>query len=83
MTACGFSFRSWTACCSRLSTFLDHSYSASNSFLRLTARLDGVVHRATVSPRSPRGRAVVERGGVKMGEDAMRACVEELLTEKG
>lgn len=50
-----------------------------NGAMRLTARLDGREYRATVSPKSPRGKLVAEHGGTKMNEESMRQFVEELL----
>ena len=50
-----------------------------NGAFRLTARLNGVEQRITVSPKSELGRRIADCGGVKMGEEAQRRFVEELL----
>jgi serine/threonine-protein kinase HipA len=50
-----------------------------NGAFRLTARLNGVEQRITVSPKSELGRRIADSGGVKMGEEAQRRFVEELL----
>ena len=53
-----------------------------NGAMRLTARIDGREYRATVSPKSPRGKQVAEHGGTKMSEESMRQFVEELLLSR-
>ena len=50
-----------------------------NGALRLTAKLDGREYRATFSPKSPRGRLAIEKGGIKMAQEDLRQFVEELF----
>ena len=50
-----------------------------NGAFRLTARMNGVEHRATISPKSPMGKRIAECGGTKMNEEKMRQFVAELL----
>ena len=53
-----------------------------NGAFRLTAKLDGVEHRATISQNSPTGKQISGCGGTKMNEESMRHFVEELLLSK-
>ena len=50
-----------------------------NGAFRLTARLNGMELRATISHKSERGQRIAAQGGVKMSEEQQRAFVEELL----
>ena len=50
-----------------------------NGAFRLTARMNGVEYRATISPKSPMGKRIAECGGTKMNEEKMRQFVAELL----
>lgn len=59
-----------------------HWEEMSNDAKRLTAILDGEEYRATVSQKSPRGRSVTEKGGIKMSGDEMKLFVIELLLSK-
>ena len=50
-----------------------------NGAFRLTARMNGVEYRATISPTSPTGKHIAECGGIKMNEEKLRQFVTELL----
>ena len=50
-----------------------------NGAMRLTAKLNGQEYKATFSPKSPKGRLVQERGGIKMSQEDLRQYVEELF----
>ena len=50
-----------------------------NGAFRLTARMNGVDYRATISPKSPTGKRINECGGIKMNEEKLRQFVSELL----
>ena len=53
-----------------------------NGAFRLTARLNGVEYRATVSPKSPTGKRIADCGGIKMSEESLRQFVNDLLLPK-
>ena len=53
-----------------------------NGAKRLTAKLNGVEYKATVSPKSQRGKEVTADGGTKMDMEHQRKWVEELLLPK-
>ena len=53
-----------------------------NGAFRLTARINGVEYRATISPKSPTGLRIVECGGIKMNEESLRCFVKDLLLSK-
>ena len=53
-----------------------------NGAFRLTARLNGVEYRATVSPKSPTGKRIADCGGIKMSEESLRQFVNDLLMPK-
>lgn len=50
-----------------------------NGALRLTAKLNGQEHKVTFSPKSPKGRLAIEKGGTKMAQEDLRQFVEELF----
>ena len=50
-----------------------------NGAFRLTARMNGVEYRATISPKSTTGKRIAECGGIKMNEENLRQFVTELL----
>jgi len=50
-----------------------------NGALRLTAKLNGREHKVTFSPKSPKGRLAIEKGGTKMAQEDLRQFVEELF----
>jgi hypothetical protein len=53
-----------------------------NGAFRLTARINGVEYRATVSPKSPTGKRIADCGGIKMSEESLRQFVNDLLLPK-
>ena len=53
-----------------------------NGAKRLTALLDGEEYKATVSPKSQRGKAMVADGGTKMGMEQLKKWVEALILPK-
>ena len=53
-----------------------------NGAKRLTALLNGVEYKATVSQKSQRGKAMVADGGTKMDLSHQKKWVEELLLPK-
>lgn len=53
-----------------------------NGAFRLTARINGVEYRATISPKSSTGKRIAECGGIKMDEASLRHFVEDLLLSK-
>ena len=53
-----------------------------NGAKRLTAMMNGVEYKATVSPKSHRGKEVAADGGTKMDMEHQKKWVEELLLPK-
>lgn len=53
-----------------------------NGAKRLTALLNGAEYKATVSPKSQRGKSMVADGGTKMDLSHQKKWVEELLLPK-
>lgn len=53
-----------------------------NGAFRLTARMNGVEYRATISPKSSIGKRITGSGGIKMNEESLRQFVAELLLPK-
>ena len=53
-----------------------------NGAKRLTAMMNGVEYKATVSPKSQRGKEVTADGGTKMDMERQKKWVEELLLPK-
>lgn len=53
-----------------------------NGAFRLTARINGVEYRTTVSPKSPTGKRIADCGGIKMSEESLRQFVNDLLLPK-
>ena len=53
-----------------------------NGAFRLTARINGVEYRATISSKSSTGKRIAECGGIKMDEASLRHFVEDLLLSK-
>ena len=53
-----------------------------NGAKRLTAMLNGQEYRATISRTSLRGKAVTEKGGIRMSLEDMKHFVDELLLPK-
>ena len=51
----------------------------SNGAMRLTAHLNGQEYKVTFSAKSPKGRQVLEQGGTKMTQEALRQCVEDFF----
>ena len=50
-----------------------------NGAMRLTAKLNGQEYKVTFSAKSPKGKLVIELGGTKMTQEALRQFVEELF----
>ncbi|MBR3092659.1 MAG: type II toxin-antitoxin system HipA family toxin [Bacteroidaceae bacterium] len=51
----------------------------SNGAMRLTAHLNGQEYKVTFSAKSPKGRQVLEQGGTKMTQEALRQFVEDFF----